>query len=276
MRSSLQMPTQVFLCLFDIFFVFVVITRWGFITCKYTGFDIKNAFVTLYHRIRADPNFKESTILYLIENNFGNDHNWLYGITQKTDTFNNVYVLSEKPEYKIGFCTTEISKIQGYNILRSYASMSGIVFYRQLITINAAHSNGPVAMRALLIEQIAQLKIYTMRTGIQTKMVITGILDENKKRLALNDDVVVAFIILLLNATRFFKKQLNCPYDHIYRLNRKITRMDERVEYYVKNMEQARQDDDNQLELFRTTGMFSSVTAAGAASTKKQYNIKST
>lgn len=210
----------------------------------------------MYFKIRADPWFKNTTILYLIENNFGNDHNWLYGLVKRTDAFTNVYVLSEKPEYKIGFCTTELSKMEGFFILQKFAGLSAIKFYRQLITFNATHKDGRNAMRTLLVDQISQIKMYTTRTGTSTKTFITAILDENKKRLNLVDDVLIAFIIFLYNSTRFFQKQLNCPYEQIYNLNKRIKHHDETFEYYNKLTEKQIKEAAIMAEQQNRTGLF--------------------
>lgn len=218
--------------------------------------NIEHAFLTLYFKIRADPWFKNSTILYLIENNFGNDHNWLYGLIKKTDAFTNVYVLCEKPEYKIGFCTTELSKMEGFFILQKFAGLGAIRFYRNLITFNAVHVDGRNAMRTLLIEQMAQLKMYTSRSGTSTKTFITAILDENKKRLNLVDDVLIAFIIFMYNSTRFFQKQLDCPYDHIYNLNKRVKHHDETAEYYNRVMEKRINESMTMEEQHNRTGLF--------------------
>jgi hypothetical protein len=218
--------------------------------------DIELAFITLYQRIREDPWFKNTTILYLIENNFGNDCSWLYNLMKKSATFDNVYMLSERPQQKLGFCTGELSKMEGFFILQKFAGLSAIRFYKGLITFNAKHTNGRVAMRSLLIEQMSQIKMYTTRNGVSTKTFITAILDENKKRLKLVDDVLIAFIIFLYNSTRFFQKQLDCPYETIYGLSKRVRHYNETTEFFGRMLDKSIIEKDKEKQEIDRTGLF--------------------
>ncbi len=128
-----------------------------------------------YHEIRAIELFKYVTILYVFENNLGNEHNWLYGLIKRTPIINNVYVLYEN-EKKLGFNTSALSKLMGYDVLLSYCSTGGIQFYKDLITINADHKNGKIDMKNVLIKQLMQIKQFGRKHANGTRVrVITGI-----------------------------------------------------------------------------------------------------
>lgn len=194
--------------------------------------QIKAAFLSLYEHIRRDKWFRNVTILYAIENNFGNDANWLYDLTLDARRMRNVHVLCEHPTKKIGFCTSEESKLTGYTIIQSFASVGGIKFYKELITINLDNpKNGREAMRALFIGQLRQLKQYgKKRMKGKNLVVITGIHSEDGKRLNLVDDVSMAFNVLAFTAIRWQKRDLDAPYEEIAAMKYKIVHPDEEAQ----------------------------------------------
>lgn len=199
--------------------------------------NLEAAFVRLYTEIRSNEVFRDVTILYVFENNLGNEHNWLVGLMRKCQ-FSNVFALYEH-EDRVGFRTTQLSKLLGYDILKAYTSNGGVVFYKDLITINAAHADGKLMMRALLITQIAQLKQFGKKHANGTRVrVITGIHSEDGKRLPQTDDVVMAFMMGLHAATRFHKKELPVPYAKIHMLRTKSYHHEEQLAFVNKTVRQ--------------------------------------
>jgi hypothetical protein len=193
--------------------------------------------VALYDHIRADPLFKNVTILYIFENNMGNDHNFLNNIVKDIKRIDNVFVLYENDD-KIGFNTSEFSKLTGYDILKTYASVRAIKFYRNLITINAQLVEPRATMKAEFISQMADLKQYAkMHPNGRRTQVISGIHGEDKKRIQGKvNDINMAFMMLLLYATKFNKFQLDLPYKHIRSLRTRVFHHDEDFEYIQQDM----------------------------------------
>lgn len=227
--------------------------------------SIEDAFVMTVNAIRFDRVFRDVSVLVFCEQNYANDANWLYGLTKRISTMQNVRFISDNEDVKIGVLTTELSKLRGYDIMKTYISIGAMKFYRNLITINNDYQkaypgpNAREAMKNLLIQQIEQLRQYGKKKLKGPNMVcITGIHDEDGKRLPYVDDTVVAFIIFCLNATRFFKKDFpNVDYNEIYRMRHKIMHVEEEFGYINKNV-QRRVAEHNKLQtIVNKSGLFS-------------------
>jgi len=225
---------------------------------------LEDAFVTLYRHIRADPLFKNVTILCIIENNYGNDANWLYGLTKRVAEMNNIYMLSDDISKKIGTTTTELSKLRGYDIMKTYISTNGLKFYRKLITFNNEYERafpGPnprIAMKSLMIQQLRQLKQYGKRKAKGSALVvITGIHTEDNKRLPLVDDVVMALNFFMTMSIRFFKKDIpNVPYADIASMRYRIVHMSEEPAYIAHSMAKKMTQRDVVNQQMQRTGLF--------------------
>lgn len=216
---------------------------------------MESAFVRLYTEIRANEVFRDVTILYVLENNLGNEHNWLVGLMRKC-SFSNVFPLFEH-EDRVGFRTTQMSKLLGYDILKAYTSNGGIMFYKDMLTINAAHADGKLVMRALLITQIAQLKQFGRKHANGSRVrVITGIHSEDGKRLPQTDDVVMAFMMGLHAATRFYNKELPVPYAKIHMLRTRSYHHEEQLAFVNRTVRQEVNHELKRRTQLAAAGMF--------------------
>lgn len=220
-----------FCCLFY-FFIYLLFFCCFNVTIK--GADIERIVVDLYNEIRSRPLFRNVTILYIIENMTGNDHNWIHSIITKTNALTNVFVLSERPKLKLGFCTTKKAKQNAYYLLKTYLAVDGLKFYNSMIVL---YDESASFMREMLTREIENVKIHSKTTtGGVVSTLITGILDADSNRLPLNDDLLMAIVLCLLNANRFNNRELeDCPYGDIGALRRQIRHRDEQPSYIAKN-----------------------------------------
>jgi len=226
--------------------------------------SIEDSFVTIYNQIRADPFFRNVTILVFVESNYGNDANWLYGLTKRVRNMTNIKFVSDDESVKIGVNTSELSKLRGYDIMKTYVAMGAVRFYKNMITVNNDYERafpGPdprLAMRNLLIQQIEQLKQYGKKKPKGPHLiVITGIHSEDNTRLPNVDDVVMAFIIFLYNATRWYKQDFpNVDYAAIHRMRYKVLHVEEEFGYISKTVNKRLSEHEQQQALVNRAGLF--------------------
>ena len=225
---------------------------------------IEDAFLTLYRRIRADPVFKNVTIMVVVENNFGNDAGWIHALMKRSPEINNTYMLSDNIAKKIGTNTTELSKIRGYDILKTFIATNGLKFYRRMITFNNEYERafpGPdprAAMRSLMIQQIKQIKQFGKRkAGGSAEMFISGIHTEDKKRLPLVDDVLMALIFFLTMAIRFSRRDIpNVPYNKIENMRYDVRHYSEQEDYINRNVSRKLSQRETMRQQINETGLF--------------------
>jgi hypothetical protein len=205
---------------------------------------IQDAILMLFRNIRADPFLRNVPILLVPESNYANEAAYIEAEIRRIPEITNVRLISDDETKKLGVWTSELSKLKGYDVMKTYIATSGLKFYRKLIVINNEYeiafkgSDPRKAMRSLLISQIKQLKQYGKKKAKGNNLiVITGIHGEDGKRLPLVDDVVMALVIFMFNSTRFFKRDFpNLNYNEIYQMRHKVIHRDEEFSNINKSL----------------------------------------
>lgn len=189
---------------------------------KNTGHQLRKAFLALYDHIRADPMLKDSTILYIFENNLGKEHDHMHALIQTTDAINNTFTLYEN-EKMLGFRTYAHTKVTADNFLSTSISMEGVNFYNKLIVVNPEIPQAREYMREMVTHQIEEMQEYIKYMPNGTfRQVITSIHGQDGKRLAgKKDDVQRSLSMLILVVHLFNAEKLKVPYKTIARLHLK-------------------------------------------------------
>ena len=200
-------------------------------------------------------------LLVLVENKYGNDHNLIAGFAARTKEMSGYRILCQKPG-KIGFDTTEQSKVAGFGVIRDYASGYGIKFYEHLITFGTDHGpscTGPQAMRDMLIGQISQLRQYgKKKVRSPNEVIITAIHDRDKKRIdRLNDDVLMAFKFVALWGTLQRKGELHVKPEEVRRMRYTMVHDYERAGAYEHRVQDIMRTEAAQAAARRRAPLFS-------------------
>ena len=232
-----------------------------FLTNTPTVAQIEGNFLELYQRIRGDRMFSKVPLLILIENKNGNDHNLIAGFCARTKEMTGYRILCQKPG-KIGFDTTEQSKVAAFGIIRDYASAGGIVFYENLISFGTDHGpacTGPAAMRDMLIKQIGQLRQYGKKAPRLTKseVVITAIHGRDGKRIdRLNDDVLMAFGFVMLWGMLQRKGSLSVKPEEVRRMHMMMVHDYERAGAYEQRVDEVMREENRRKSAQRRGTLF--------------------
>jgi len=209
--------------------------------------------------------FRRVPILFIIENMYGNDHNLLVSIA-RVKRFSGYHILCQKPG-KIGFCTTEQTKIVSFGIIRNLASIGGIRFYKDLITFGTDHDaahTGRDGIRLMVTEQIAQLRQYGKKKVRSEEFIITAIHDKDKKRIAkLNGDLLMSLSFIALWGTMQRKGDLSFrPQDVLHMRNTMVLETD-RGDYYERKVSEYLRDEASQNAERMRAPLFSTAKAGG-------------
>ncbi len=154
--------------------------------------------------------YNESTLLYIMENNLGKEHDNLKGlIMDKTIFDNNVDFLYENNRV-VGFHTGPNSKTDACHLARQIISLGCMVFAENFLTINPDAVGGPAGMKALLLEQIGNLREFSVeKINGQFKHSISGKHDERGLELkGRKDDAQMACFMAILYSQRFLNDDL--------------------------------------------------------------------
>ena len=108
------------------------------------------AVSTHYKKLRAHPLFKDSTIVYIMENNLGMEHCWIAEVIESSVLFDNVAILQEH-DGQLGFHTTAQSKIRNDDMLREKISFNAMLFLDEIISTNKDPDRSGAAAKAMLI-----------------------------------------------------------------------------------------------------------------------------
>lgn len=223
-----------------------------------TVVQIEDAFLTLFDHIRADPVFKDVTVLIVPENNYGNEAAALFALVQRHPRrMNNAFVLYENP-HKVGFCTTENSKIKGYDKLKTYACISGVRFYERFITINQAIvGDGPAIMKQELLKQMGNLKQFgRKKANGKTTVFVSCIHNAEGHRLHGNDDIVVALMLLVLHMDRLMRGELDIKIERLRLLRLHRVHVTEEYGYNEKLAHMSKEQNEEQLHRQLTSKLF--------------------
>ena len=219
---------------------------------------LEMAFLRLYDELRSIDVLRGVTILYVFENMLGQEQGWLDGLIRRTTYMTNVFVLYENDK-ALGFKTTELSKIQAYDILAAYCSNGGVQFFQDLITIDTERRNGRVDVRNLLIDQIQQLKQFgrKMASGRSVR-VVSAIHSEDWKRIPnCVDDAVMAFSMGLRVAMLYYQRKLPLPYATIFQLRTRAVHREERLSHMNREIIASTRLNKDRRTAANEAGMFS-------------------
>lgn len=176
--------------------------------------------------MRSINYFKDSTFLYIFENNLGKEHDHLRAIIYGVDRIrNNAYVLFENHDV-VGFHTFAESKLKADDRLQDAISSNSLRFLDPIVSINENSSKAGDNAKDLLITQIANMKEFVKQNpnGSCTR-IVTSIYSEDGTRLKQKDDVQRALSNLILASTMFLTMRLPVDYAYISKMrqNRRNT-----------------------------------------------------
>ena len=191
-----------------------------------------------HDKLRSINLFKDSTFLYIFENNLGKEHDHLRTIVYGVERIrNNAYVLSENPEV-VGFHTFSHTKLKADDRLQEYITSNSLRFMDPVVSVNDNSSKAGDNAKDLLITQIANMKEFVKQNpnGTCTR-IVTSIYSEDGTRLKQKDDVQRALSNLILGSTMFLTRRLPVDYDYISKLRqrRRNTAMSSIVKEHAKN-----------------------------------------
>jgi len=170
---------------------------------------------THYKKLRAHPLFKDSTIVYIMENNLGMEHNWIAEVIESSVLFNNVAILQEH-EGQLGFHTSAQSKIRNDDMLREKISFNSVLFLDDIISTNIDPGRCGNAAKNILIDELAGMCEYVKQKpdGTATRY-ITSIYNELFQRIkGKKDDVQRALSMLVWVATLFIARDRRLAIDY--------------------------------------------------------------
>lgn len=170
-----------------------------------------------YEAFRSMPLFRNTTFLYVVENNMGNEHQWIARFVAETDTMANVYVLQERTG-QVGFRTDEAAKLRRPRLLYDILQIDGMAIVKDVVSVNADKKRcGENAVDVFLL-QMKRMQEFTRMTPNKVHTIISAIFNEEGKRIVENnDDVVQANIVMNEAMKLFLSKKL--PTDQYTRIN---------------------------------------------------------
>lgn len=226
------------------------------------GIELQNKFIDLYDRIRMYPMLKNSTILYIFENNLGKEHDHLTALIDRTSNINNVKVLYEH-ESVVGFHTGPGSKLPADDRLRSYVSTDGLRFAKNIISVDPASDPSGDDIIEKLIHQIEEMREFVRYKANGTHdRVVTSTHGIDRKRIRGNkDDLQRALSMLLIVAGMFYERKLKLNYDEIERLHLKRRHLREDIHFVEKRVRQTWAE-QKRSALQETNSIYELVTAA--------------
>lgn len=165
--------------------------------------------------------------MYVFENNLGREQDHLGNIIKHVRRINNVFIVFEDRR-RLGIHTTKESKIRSHSIMREYVCAEAIRFAENIITVNPDKTRNAERVRDMLIEQIKDLREYTVTFPNGTaRSIVTGRHTADGKAITgKKDDLKQALANLLDAAERYRNRRLPLNYEKIKNL------FDTGVNYY--------------------------------------------
>jgi hypothetical protein len=162
---------------------------------------IKDILRMHYIRMRQNPLFRDTTLLYCPENNLGSEHGWVADYIMDpnpaVNIFKNVYVLSEKDD-KLGFRTDKASKLSRAMLLYKSFMMGQIAMCKDIVTVNPKRSQAEEADK--LVTQIGWLREYRRRGISEEETEVTALFTSDRKRIPQRKDDGVQSLEVALDA----------------------------------------------------------------------------
>lgn len=157
---------------------------------------------------RSHPRLGNTTFLYCIENNMGNEHQWIERFIAETDTMANAVVLQERAG-QVGFRTDEAAKVRRPRMLHEKLQMDAVAIVSDVVSVNNDHKRcGEAAVNELLL-QMSRVQEFTKMTPTTVKTIITAIFDELGRRIVgQNDDLVQAVYVMVEAMALYYGNKL--------------------------------------------------------------------
>ena len=168
-----------------------------------------------YKKLRGHPLFKDSTIVYIMENNLGMEHNWIAEVIESSVLFDNLAILQEH-DGQLGFHTSAQSKIRNDDLLREKISFNAMLFLDEIVSVNKDPDRSGPAAKTMLINQLAGMCEYVKQKpdGTATRY-ITSIYNELFQRIkGKKDDIQRALSMLVWVTTLFISKDKRLAIDY--------------------------------------------------------------
>jgi hypothetical protein len=118
------------------------------------------AFARFYAALRKNPMYREATILFVFENNLGNDQDFLNLIIKENVAhFQNTFVLREHKEL-LGFRSTDKNKIDADENLRNIVTEGGLAIAQNFVSVNTDPSRRGENAIKMLFQQLEYMQEY--------------------------------------------------------------------------------------------------------------------
>jgi hypothetical protein len=155
-----------------------------------------------YLLIRKHRLLKDSTILYIIENNLGMEVNWIAETFNSLPHFDNFVVLQEH-EGILGFHTYATTKLKHDDLLREKVEFASIVFTDEIFSASEDASRCGEAIKTTFIDQLANMAEFVEQkpNGMSSRTITSIYTDQGQRIKGRKDDMQRAFSMLVWVAT---------------------------------------------------------------------------
>lgn len=201
---------------------------------------------------------RDSTILYVFENNLGKEHDHLTALIARTPGINNTKVLYENNQV-VGFHSFAHTKLAADDELRAYVTRDALRFADRVMTMSNETTNPEGAIVEKLVHQIEEMREYVRQKPNGTyARVVTSIHGQDLKRVRGNkDDLQRALSMLLMVHRMFAARLLDLNYAEIYAMRAKRRNIREEISFVAnKRIRLSRDDgeDANRESMMYTVG----------------------
>lgn len=203
------------------------------------------AFAAVYRGIRKHPLLHQSTILFVLENNLGNEAPSIAAHVRSQHQFENCVCLQEHAEI-VGFRSTRQSKFIADKHLQRLISTQAIGFIKDVVTVNQAPHRGLEDVKRMFSAQMNAMYQYEeTKPGHPTSAYISSIFTADKKRkVGVHDDLQRAFSLAIFAAYAFYERSLPMNYTYIYGLQ--LNNLNYTREYKRKAARVANRTEENE------------------------------
>lgn len=189
---------------------------------------IKSMLRAHHRAFRNHPFFADTTILYMIENKTGFEHQWVRDHVTATEKLSNCAVLKES-DGQIGFTTDHRIKIERAMELKRCFESDRIAICQEVITVNPDPKRNAAAVTETLIKQTENLREFQKVTMTTVQVYITALFNAEFKRISdRTDDAVQALQVIVKSAPEWIARRLEPnQYAYIENLRKNITHVPE-------------------------------------------------
>lgn len=161
-----------------------------------------------YYAFRRLDFFKETTFLYMVENNLGFEHQWVYNHVRVAEKFENAVVLKEKAG-QVGFHTDhKIKQLRAIEMQLAFEA-DRVAICKDVISVNTDPKRCAEAVTETLIKQAENLREYQFVTMKGATTHITALFNSEGKRLHdRSDDGIQAFLLAVKAILDFLAREL--------------------------------------------------------------------